>query len=294
MRAFYRGGRVSRPARCLDPVPALRRDARWSTMNEPAPSRPCTRITIRHPDSTRTITRLPRGATRAARAMDRARADDGHSRWSRSPGGWLVGIAGAALRRRSHGHRRRRASASRCSRSNSRGGRRRARELRLRASRGARRIRQRAGRCSRVVVWIAIEAVRRLLVPEPVAGRHRDRDRRGRARRQSRRRHGCLSQRPEPQQPRRAAARRRRPAGLGRGDRRRRRHRWRPDGCRSIRSCRSVVSLLILRSTWLLLKASTGVLMEGVPAHLSYEEIGQALWRACRASPRCTTCTSGT
>jgi cobalt-zinc-cadmium efflux system protein len=39
------------------------------------------------------------------------------------------------------------------------------------------------------------------------------------------------------------------------------------------------VSLLILRSTWLLLKASTRVLMEGVPAHLSYEEIGAALSR---------------
>ena len=39
------------------------------------------------------------------------------------------------------------------------------------------------------------------------------------------------------------------------------------------------VAVLILRSTWLLLKASTAVLMEGVPAHLSYEEIGRALTR---------------
>ena len=39
------------------------------------------------------------------------------------------------------------------------------------------------------------------------------------------------------------------------------------------------VALLILRSTWLLLKASTSVLMEGVPAHLSYEDIGRALTR---------------
>ena len=39
------------------------------------------------------------------------------------------------------------------------------------------------------------------------------------------------------------------------------------------------VALLILRSTWLLLKASTAVLMEGVPAHLSYDEIGRALTR---------------
>ena len=39
------------------------------------------------------------------------------------------------------------------------------------------------------------------------------------------------------------------------------------------------VSLLILRSTWRLLAQSTGVLMEGVPAHLSYEEIGRALAR---------------
>jgi cobalt-zinc-cadmium efflux system protein len=39
------------------------------------------------------------------------------------------------------------------------------------------------------------------------------------------------------------------------------------------------VSLLILRSTWRLLAQSTGVLMEGVPAHLDYEEIGRALSR---------------
>ena len=37
------------------------------------------------------------------------------------------------------------------------------------------------------------------------------------------------------------------------------------------------VALLILRSTWQLLKQSTGVLMEGVPAHLDYEAIGHAL-----------------
>jgi len=39
------------------------------------------------------------------------------------------------------------------------------------------------------------------------------------------------------------------------------------------------VSVLILRSTWRLLAESTGVLMEGVPAHLSYDEIGRALAR---------------
>jgi cobalt-zinc-cadmium efflux system protein len=39
------------------------------------------------------------------------------------------------------------------------------------------------------------------------------------------------------------------------------------------------VSMLIVRSTWRLLAESTGVLMEGVPAHLDYEEIGQALTR---------------
>ena len=39
------------------------------------------------------------------------------------------------------------------------------------------------------------------------------------------------------------------------------------------------VAMLILRSTWLLLKASTAVLMERVPAHLSYDEIGRALTR---------------
>jgi cobalt-zinc-cadmium efflux system protein len=38
-----------------------------------------------------------------------------------------------------------------------------------------------------------------------------------------------------------------------------------------------VVVLLILRSTWQLLRQSTGVLMERVPAHLSYEAIGRAL-----------------
>ena len=37
------------------------------------------------------------------------------------------------------------------------------------------------------------------------------------------------------------------------------------------------VSLLIVRSTWRLLAQSTGVLMEGVPAHLDYEEVGRAL-----------------
>lgn len=37
------------------------------------------------------------------------------------------------------------------------------------------------------------------------------------------------------------------------------------------------VAVLILRSTWMLLKSSTRVLMEGVPEHLSYEDIGRAL-----------------
>lgn len=37
------------------------------------------------------------------------------------------------------------------------------------------------------------------------------------------------------------------------------------------------VAVLILRSTWMLLKAATPILMEGVPAHLSYDEIGRAL-----------------
>jgi len=37
------------------------------------------------------------------------------------------------------------------------------------------------------------------------------------------------------------------------------------------------VVVLILRSTWALLRQSTGVLMERVPAHLSYEAIGRAL-----------------
>lgn len=38
-----------------------------------------------------------------------------------------------------------------------------------------------------------------------------------------------------------------------------------------------VVALLILRSTWQLLRQSTGVLMEGVPAHLDYDAIGRSL-----------------
>ena len=38
-----------------------------------------------------------------------------------------------------------------------------------------------------------------------------------------------------------------------------------------------LVALLILRSTWALLRESTGVLMERVPAHLSYDRIGRAL-----------------
>ncbi len=38
-----------------------------------------------------------------------------------------------------------------------------------------------------------------------------------------------------------------------------------------------VVSLLILRSTWRLLKQSTGVLLDGVPTHLDYQAIGHAL-----------------
>ncbi len=37
------------------------------------------------------------------------------------------------------------------------------------------------------------------------------------------------------------------------------------------------VALLIVRSTWQLLKQSTGVLMEGVPVHLDYDAIGRAL-----------------
>ena len=37
------------------------------------------------------------------------------------------------------------------------------------------------------------------------------------------------------------------------------------------------VALLILRSTWQLLRQSTGVLMEGVPTHLDYDAIGRSL-----------------
>lgn len=38
-----------------------------------------------------------------------------------------------------------------------------------------------------------------------------------------------------------------------------------------------LISLLILRSTWNLLRKTTGVLMEGVPAHLDYVQIGEAM-----------------
>lgn len=38
-----------------------------------------------------------------------------------------------------------------------------------------------------------------------------------------------------------------------------------------------VVGLLILRSTWQLLRQSAGVLMEGVPTHLDYDAIGRSL-----------------
>lgn len=40
-----------------------------------------------------------------------------------------------------------------------------------------------------------------------------------------------------------------------------------------------IVALMILRSTWELLRQSTGVLMERVPAHLSLDRIGHALAR---------------
>jgi cobalt-zinc-cadmium efflux system protein len=38
-----------------------------------------------------------------------------------------------------------------------------------------------------------------------------------------------------------------------------------------------LTAVLILRATWRLLAQTTGVLMEGVPAHLDYDEIGKAL-----------------
>jgi cobalt-zinc-cadmium efflux system protein len=38
-----------------------------------------------------------------------------------------------------------------------------------------------------------------------------------------------------------------------------------------------LTAVLILRATWRLLAQTTGVLMEGVPAHLDYEDIGKAL-----------------
>ena len=90
-----------------------------------------------------------------------------------------------------------------------------------------------------LIVWIAVEAVQRLLAPVPVAGPTvmivavvglavnlvvgLD----------------AVAWRGRHQRPRRAAARLRRPAGLGGGAGRRRGHLLAPGGCRSTRSCRS-------------------------------------------------------
>ena len=130
-----------------------------------------------------------------------------------------------------------------------------------------------------VVAAIVIEAVRRLLDPTPVARRAGARHRGGRIGDQHRLRVAAVARAGVAQRARRDDPRAGRPAGLARRDHRRRRHhRDRLDADRS-RSCRIVVSLLILRSTLQLLKQSTGVLMEGVPTHLDYNAIGKALAR---------------
>ena len=128
-----------------------------------------------------------------------------------------------------------------------------------------------------VIVWIAVEAVRRLLAPSPVVGGVvRSPSRQPGARQ---RRVGLVIVRTQQlEQPGRVVACPRRHARLGGGTRR-----WRgvvATGWLPIDPILSLfVSALILRSTWLLLRMSTQVLMEGVPAHLSYDEIGRALTR---------------
>ena len=54
------------------------------------------------------------------------------------------------------------------------------------------------------------------------------------------------------------------------------------------------VALLILRSTWQLLKQSTGVLMEGVPDAPRLRRDRPLARGAARRGRTCTTCTSGT
>ena len=99
----------------------------------------------------------------------------------------VVRLARAAVRRRPHDHRRRRARRSRSfAAAVSRAAAVAPRLLRLCARRGARRVRQRAAMLA-LVVFIAVEAVRRLLAPEPVAGGMVMVDRARRARRQHRR-----------------------------------------------------------------------------------------------------------
>ena len=130
-----------------------------------------------------------------------------------------------------------------------------------------------------VVAAIAIEAVRRLLDPTPVAGQHGARRRAGGAGRQRCVCAWLLSRASGSLNTRGAMIHvlgdllGSLAAIIAGGVI------WPPAGCRSTRSCRWSVSLLILRSTVQLLKQSTGVLMEGVPAHLDYNAIGQALAR---------------
>jgi cobalt-zinc-cadmium efflux system protein len=53
-----------------------------------------------------------------------------------------------------------------------------------------------------------------------------------------------------------------------------------------------LICALMLVSSLRLLREVLQALMEGVPVSLSTEQVGRR-WPACRASPRCTTCTSG-
>jgi cobalt-zinc-cadmium efflux system protein len=127
-----------------------------------------------------------------------------------------------------------------------------------------------------LIVWIAVEAVQRLLEPVAVNGPTVMVGRCDRAARQPRRRVRPVARRERHQRAGRAAPRHRRSFGIGR---RARRGRGRLlDGYTRMDPILSLlVALLILRSTLSLLKESTGVLLQGVPTNVSYVAVGRAL-----------------
>ncbi len=217
-----------------------------------------------------------RGDARTPRTASGRRVD--HRLWAgRSGWGLARRLAGPALRRRPHGHRCRGAGHRTAGSARGATAALASRELWLRPRRGDRRVHQCAADACRGRRDIGRGGA-------PAAGtftrcrRHGDGHRRRRPAGQHVRGLEPVA-RTQPEQPGRIAAclsatcwvrwRQSSPAPSS----------PRPDGCRSIRSCRCWSRRWSLRSTWLLLKASTHVLMEGVPAHLPYEEIGRALTR---------------